>query len=189
MPLNSACCIIHVWGAGPERCTNAACLWNRSLHPEGSHEEEQLPTELGFDPEYKRQAPPTQKFGAVSPVFAEWLMGLPREWTSVTPLASAQRPLQDCRFLSSSPGTKACQQQSRRWKSISIFSGCGALDLGLAPWVEPLLYCEIDLAAKNGSSSENGRCEPPNWLDRSSMISQMSRARDWMHCQRRRKSW
>ena len=75
-------------------------------------------------------------------------MGLPREWTSVTPLASAQRPLQDCRFLSSSPVTKASQQQSRRWKSISIFSGCGALDFGLAPWVEPLLYCEIDFAAK-----------------------------------------
>ena len=108
--------------------------------------------------------------------------GLPRDWTSVTPLASPQRPLQDCRFLSSSPGTKACQQQSRRWKSISIFSGCGALDLGLAPWVEPLLYCEIDLAAKNGSSSENGRCEPPNWLDRSSMISQMSRARVEIGC-------
>ena len=113
----------------------------------------ELPTGLGFDPEYKRQAPPTQKFGAVSPVFAEWLMGLPRDWTSVTPMASPQRPLQDCRFLSSSPGTsiaglQASQQQSRRWKSISIFSGCGALDLGLAPWVEPLLYCEIDLAAK-----------------------------------------
>ena len=34
----------------------------------------ELPTGLGFDPEFKRQAPPTQKFGAVSPVFAEWLM-------------------------------------------------------------------------------------------------------------------
>ena len=45
-------------------------------------------------------------------------------------------------------GLPASQQRIHRWNSVSVFSGCGALDLALLHWAKPVLYYEIDPAAK-----------------------------------------
>ena len=43
---------------------------------------------------------------------------------------------------------QASQPRTHRWTSISIFSGCGALDLALLPWATPVLYCEKEPGAR-----------------------------------------
>ena len=98
----------------------------------------ELPSCLRFDPEYaavKISPSEKQRLRVVSPSFAEWLMGLPHGWTSIARLDSAE-------VWKSAMCPQASQQWTRRWTSISIFSGCGALDLTLIPWAAPVLYCE-----------------------------------------------
>ena len=107
----------------------------------------ELPSCLLFDPECTKQALPAREQAVVSASFGEWLMGLPQGWTSTAPLEAHQVR----RLLSSVPleGMPASPpQHGSRWKSISIFSGCGALDLGLLPWARPMLYCDNCSAAK-----------------------------------------
>ena len=101
----------------------------------------ELPSCLFFDPEFSMNMYPSerQRIRVVSVRFAEWLMGLPHGWTSSMPLEAA---------TGISTMGVATQQGTRRRKSMSLFSGCGALDLALLPWVEPVLYCEKDIAAK-----------------------------------------
>ena len=100
---------------------------------------------LRFDPVFAvRMLPPElqQEPGFVVALsFAEWLMGLPHGWTSQEALGAAALE----RWKT---GLPAFQQRTHRWKSASVFSGCGALDLALTPWVEPLLYCEKDPAGR-----------------------------------------
>lgn len=40
-------------------------------------------------------------------------------------------------------------QHWRRLRGLSLFSGIGAVDAGLAPWVRTVAYCEIDEAARS----------------------------------------
>ena len=96
----------------------------------------ELPSCLRFDPEFAEKKSPfeRQRLCVVSARFAEWLMGLPYGWTSGLPL--------DAAAWQSTARPQAPQQWTHRWKSISIFSGCGALDLALLPWAAPVLYCE-----------------------------------------------
>ena len=102
----------------------------------------ELPSCLRFDPEFSEKTSPSewQRLRVVSANFAEWLMGLPQGWTSCVPLDSAARKIIAC--------PQASQQRTRRWTSISIFSGCGALDLALLPWATPVLYCEKEPVAR-----------------------------------------
>ena len=101
----------------------------------------ELPSCLRFDPEFSEKTSPSewQRLRVVSANFAEWLMGLPQGWTSCVPLYSARKSIA-C--------PQASQQRTRRWTSISIFSGCGALDLALLPWATPVLYCEKEPGAR-----------------------------------------
>ena len=72
----------------------------------------------------------------VAPRFAEWLMGVPAGWTSVEPLEAAVRHkhIAFCETLLRLP---------KRLSTLSLFSGCGVLDLALLPWCAPVGYCEI----------------------------------------------
>ena len=76
----------------------------------------------------------------VSPRFAEWLMGVPRGWSSTQPIDSADRKRH---FVFS----KTLFLRRHRHPTISLFSGCGALDLALLPWCAPIAYCDICPAA------------------------------------------
>ena len=98
----------------------------------------ELPSCLRFDPEFAEKTSPS-----------EWLMGLPHGWTSCVPLDSAEA-------LKSITCPQASQQRTRRWTSISIFSGCGALDLALLPWAAPVLYCEKEPGARRVLQARTG---------------------------------
>ena len=90
-------------------------------------------TAVYFDREYKKrmQTRGMPRGRCLSPVFGEWLMGLPAGWTQGTPMAAApSRP-------------------SGRISSLSLFSGCAGLDHGLSPWVRTCLYCETNLECRN----------------------------------------
>ena len=124
---------------GTIRCFSATHLASEILTKRNKWE---LPSCLRFDPEFSEKTSPSewQRLRVVSANFAEWLMGLPQGWTSCVPLDSAARKSIAC--------PQASQQRTRRWTSISIFSGCGALDLALLPWATPVLYCEKEPGAR-----------------------------------------
>ena len=106
---------------------------------------------LRFDPEFAEKTSPSewQRLRVVSASFAEWLMGLPHGWTSCVPLDSAED-------WESTMCPQASQQRIRRWTSISLFSGCGALDLALLPWATPVLYCEKEPGARQVLRARTG---------------------------------
>lgn len=78
---------------------------------------------------------------AVSPRFAEWLMGLPENWTH--PELPLVNRCEHFVFRS-----KFALWGRARHPTISLFSGCGALDFSLLPWCAPIPYCEIDHVAR-----------------------------------------
>ena len=118
---------------GTSRCFSATHLASEILTKRNKWE---LPSCLRFDPEFSEKTSPSewQRLRVVSANFAEWLMGLPQGWTSCVHLYSAARKSIAC--------PQASQQRTRRWTSITIFSGCDTLDLALLPWAKPVLYCE-----------------------------------------------
>ena len=95
----------------------------------------ELPSCLYFHPDFistcRERRLPRHLLRHVNPAFAEWLMGLPNGWTwpmpHDLPLASP---------LAQWPPRRA------RWRTLSLFSGIGALDLGLSPWCVPIAYVE-----------------------------------------------
>ena len=91
-----------------------------------------LPAQLYFDSSVAYSS----DHRCASPEFVEWLMGVPRAWTSPEPIPAAA--------LAAHPVRGLCPQQTPRRRVASLFSGCGALDFGLSPWLEPAVYCERD---------------------------------------------
>ena len=96
-----------------------------------------LPTQLHYDT--GRSWPPNVR--CVSPEFAEWLMGLPGGWTQVAGVSAAALARHPVSALRASQGGQPLV------RTCSLFSGCGALDFGLSPWLQPAVYCESDEAA------------------------------------------
>lgn len=82
---------------------------------------------------------PKSRRMAVSPVFAEWIMGLPRGWTSLDPVMAADVRNHDIRKL---------RGHDDRHPVISLFSGIGALDFALSQWCRAVAYCDIDVYAR-----------------------------------------
>jgi len=88
-----------------------------------------LATQLRFESEYVQRYPDESSRGiVVNPAFAEWMQGLPRDWTSPTSVPHA---------LSSR------LPEERRIVALDLFTGCGGLTLGLHPWVQAVGYCEF----------------------------------------------
>jgi len=72
-------------------------------------------------------------------------MGLPQGWTAQKPLS----PLSMWEAgMCSRPWYADGPSGLRPWYSLSLFSGCGALDWALLPWVKPVGYCEKEEGAK-----------------------------------------
>jgi hypothetical protein len=99
-----------------------------------------LPQHLYFDEVFRsdwasRHGRELPAHMAVSPQFVEWLMGLPSGWTSAQPLSmdAASSHLVFAASLQCYPA---------RHQTVSLFSGCGALDLALLPWCVPACYCD-----------------------------------------------
>ena len=123
---------------GTLRRTSATHASSGALTVRNKHE---LPQCLYFDKDFRtdwaarrhRELPMRM---AVAPRFAEWLMGVLVGWTSVEPLEAAVRHkhIAFCETLLRVP---------KRLSTLSLFSGCGALDLALLPWCAPVGYCEI----------------------------------------------
>jgi site-specific DNA-cytosine methylase len=63
-------------------------------------------------------------------------MGVPSGWCSLRPIEADVRK---AHFSFSKP----LLRMGWTHPTVSLFSGCGALDLGLLPWCTPVAYCEI----------------------------------------------
>ena len=68
----------------------------------------------------------------VNPRLGEWVMGLHRDWTSAASSASAP----------------AASQKEGRFRSASLFSGVGGIELGVQKAMEAAVYVECDAAAQ-----------------------------------------
>ena len=124
--------VLRVYGT--LRLFSATQVASDILTRRNSHE---LPSCLRFDPRFIASCRDGQwvDMKCVAPAFAEWLMGLPRNWTSLAPL-----PADAWQGLPVLSGNGHRNKHS----VLSLFSGCGALDLGLSPWCDPVAFCEID---------------------------------------------
>ena len=69
----------------------------------------------------------------VTPLFAEWLMGLPFGWASPRPLEPQSVRAHAIARLPA---------LAKKHQTLSLFSGLGALDFALSPWCEPVAYCD-----------------------------------------------
>ena len=126
---------------GTLRCFSAT---HRAARVITVRNQRELPTCLHFDPHFRKSIPQTQisDLRCVTPTFGEWLMGLPRGWTALQPLQeSCLRDNRSGLLQKGGPGVSAGPPQP--WRSLSLFSGCGALDYAL-PWCTPVAYCELD---------------------------------------------
>ena len=97
----------------------------------------ELPSCLHFDPRFRSQVSGTQlrELRFVTPAFGEWLMGLPRGWAALKPLGCAALEANQKYLSGGAPGVIA--GAPREFRSLSLFSGCGALDYAL-PWCTPV---------------------------------------------------
>lgn len=108
----------------------------------------ELATMLHYDEEFRRSAGPEwRRFVVASPAIVEWVMGLPPGWTAAESLSS--RAIADglaaCRAVA---GVSAATGSRQKRRTLSLFSGCGALDFGLSHLCEPVAYCDAcDCAA------------------------------------------
>ncbi len=99
-----------------------------------------LPACLYFDPTFIESCAQhclcREAMRTVSPAFGEWLMGLPRGWTD----------LEACKVPRQHP---VClwPRRSRRWRTLSLFSGIGALDWGLSAFCQTVAFVEKSAAA------------------------------------------
>ncbi len=107
----------------------------------------ELPTILHFDTRHRAEVgvDEWQKRVVASPTVVEWLMGVPRGWTATPPLC--QEVLQLHALQASAAGVSAAARRAKQHPTLSLFSGCGALDFGLLSWCRPVAYCESCEAA------------------------------------------
>ena len=127
----------------------------------------ELPSCLHFDPHFRSQASAAQlrELRFVTPVFGEWLLGLPRGWTALKPLGRTAFETNRKDLSVGAPGVFA--GAPRAFRSLSVFSGCGALDYAL-PWCTPAGYCEKDPAAISvlqARMADNSLPEAPVFTD------------------------
>jgi hypothetical protein len=109
----------------------------------------ELPTILRHDVQHLAAvgAARCQERVVASPEFVEWLMGVPQGWTGTEPLARdvvQQHALGES--LAAAAGVSAAAALGRprptQQATLSLFTGCGALDFGLLDWSRPVAYCE-----------------------------------------------
>lgn len=101
----------------------------------------ELPEGLFFDPHFRKTTPQSllRDLRFVSATFGEWLLGLPRGWTALRPVQQAHLEANRA-GLAGVPGVFAGPPE-KTLRSLSLFSGCGALDYAL-PWCSPEAFCE-----------------------------------------------
>ena len=91
-----------------------------------------LANQLRFESEYVARYPDEATRGiVVNPLFAEYMQGLPPNWTRVVPLSASK-----------SNNNMARLPEKQRIQALDLFTGCGGLTLGLHPWVQSIGYCE-----------------------------------------------
>ena len=99
----------------------------------------ELPTILRHDEQHLAAvgAEECWKRVVASPEVVEWLMGVPQGWTEIEPLA--------WEFVAASVSAAAAPEWPgpKQQATLSLFSGCGMLDFGLAAWSRPVAYCEL----------------------------------------------
>ena len=95
----------------------------------------------GINASFHRACTPTRSFRSqvsgtqlrelrfVTLAFGEWLMGLPWGWTALKPLGRAALEANQKDLSGGAPGVLA--GAPRDFRSLSLFSGCGALDYAL----------------------------------------------------------
>jgi hypothetical protein len=118
---------------GSLRATSVTHVAGKALTSRNCRE---LATILKFDVDCVAAHSPERwkQLQCVSPEFAEWFMGVPRGWTSPMPIVATAR----AHIIREHP------HRRQKHSTLSLFSGCGALDFGLSPWLEPVAYCELD---------------------------------------------
>lgn len=104
-------------------------------------------TMLHYDEEFRRSVGPEwRRFVVASPAIVEWVMGLPCGWSAAESLSS--RAIADslaaCLMVA---GVPAATGNRKKHRTLSLFSGCGALDFGLSCLCEPVAYCDACDAA------------------------------------------
>jgi len=126
----------HVYGT--PRAFGATHVTARVLTARNCRE---FPTVAHFDPLFVSaiEGATRRDLLCISPEFVEWLMGAPRGWTSVEPLDPA---------VAAARAKRQRPTRPRRRATLSLFSGCGAMDLALLPWWAPCVYCELDAGAR-----------------------------------------
>ena len=97
---------------------------------------------------FRKENPTAQSDGLcyVTATFGEWLQGLPQGWTALQLVQQAhlevnRAGLAGAPRVSAGPPEPFVAPTKRR--SLSLFTGCGALDYAL-PWCSPVAYCERD---------------------------------------------
>lgn len=128
--------VVRVYGT--LRRISATHCCSGALTDRNKHE---LPQCVYFDDEFRadwaaRRFRALPQRMAVTPRFAEWLMGLPPGWTAPGPLDALARS-------SHFAFKHKLLRHPARLATVSLFSGCGALDLALLPWCAPVAYCDI----------------------------------------------
>jgi len=116
--------VLSYW-ATPRLSGSGAC---RVLTKRGAGD---LSNQLRFEADYVKRYPDESSRGiVVNPTFAEWMQGLPHDWTSTT-LRPTEHVVERLPL-------------ARRIVALDLFTGCGGLTLGLHPWVQAVGYCEFN---------------------------------------------
>ena len=122
----------------------------------------ELPTVLHFDEAHRQAVGEGWESRVVaSPDFVEWLMGVLPGWTSPQPLprrvvgshalrapsAASVSAAAVSREAAGVSAVAASHNAGARHRTLSLFSGCGALDWALVDQCWPVAYCECCSAA------------------------------------------
>ena len=97
---------------------------------------------------FRKENPTAQSDGLcyVTATFGEWLQGLPQGWTDLQLVQQAHLEVNRA-GLAGAPRVSAGFPEPfvapTKRRSLSLFTGCGALDYAL-PWCSPVAYCERD---------------------------------------------
>ena len=136
---------------GTPRVFPCSHITSRTLTVRNHHE---LPTVLHFDEAYRQAVGEGWESRVVaSPDIVEWLMGVLPGWTSPLPLAPSVVASHTLGApLAASVSAAAVSREAggvvvphaggARRRTLSLFSGCGALDWALLDRCWPVAYCE-----------------------------------------------
>ena len=97
---------------------------------------------------FRKENPTAQSDGLcyATATFGEWLHGLPQGWTALQLVQQAHLEVNRA-GLAGAPRVSAGSPEPfvapTKRRSLSLFTGCGALDYAL-PWCSPVAYCERD---------------------------------------------